>query len=278
MVGILYIVSTPIGNLKDITFRAVETLKLVDLIACEDTRHTKKLLRHFQIEKQTESIHQHNESVKSNKIIEFIKNGSNVAYLSDAGTPGISDPGSVLVSLCYKNKIQVIPIPGASAVTSSVSVSGFNESSFAFFSFLPPKKKQLHTKLTEIKNKNIMAVIFESPKRVLDLLYAIGDVFGQDHQVFIARELTKIYETLYFKDIQNHIKYFQEYHGELKGEFVVIIERVTNVNHEVSPEANKLLEELILHLPLGKAVKIVAKFFNCNKDELYKMGLSLKND
>ncbi|MEK9771044.1 MAG: 16S rRNA (cytidine(1402)-2'-O)-methyltransferase [Nitrosomonadales bacterium] len=278
MAGILFIVSTPIGNLKDITYRAIETLKAVDLIACEDTRHTKKLLHHYQIEKKTESIHQHNESAKSEKIIEIIKNGSNVAYLSDAGTPGISDPGSILVTLCHKNKIQVSPIPGVSAVTSSVSVSGFNESSFAFFSFLPPKRKQLHLKLNEIKNKNIMAVIFESPKRVLELLNAIEEVFGSAHKVFIARELTKMYESLYFEDIKNHIKYFQAHHEELKGEFVVIIEKYMSLGNEISADANKFLGELILYLPLSKAVKIVAEIFNCNKDELYKQGLDLKKN
>lgn len=222
--GTLYIVATPIGNLEDITLRALRVLKEVDLIACEDTRVTRKLLDHYNIKNTTISYFQHSKLSKIEYIIEQLKLGKNIALATDAGTPGISDPGQALIARIQNtdNSIQVIPIPGSSALTAAASVSGMIEKEFYFAGFLP-KKKGRQTKFKELYKLNVPIVIYESANRLEKALGEIREYFGEDTKVFIAREITKMFEEYWsgavdeiIKDLKNH---------NLKGEIVIVVSK-----------------------------------------------------
>lgn len=222
--GTLYIVATPIGNLEDITYRAVKTLQEVDLIACEDTRHSKILLDKYHIKTPTVSYHQHSKISKIEYLIDQLKSGKNVALITDAGTPGISDPGGVLISAAIKNNIKVVPIPGPAAVTSALSVSGMLTDSFLFLGFLPKKKgrQTLFRNLMKVSNLKLYQtiVIYESPYRLLRTLQDLQLVIG-NKEVVVCRELSKKFEEIYHGNIYQAIEYFQT--NKPKGEFVIII-------------------------------------------------------
>lgn len=215
--GNLFVVSTPIGNLGDITLRAVETLNEVDLIACEDTRHTLQLLNHFEIKKPLISYHQHSRAPKVDRIIEELLSGKNIAVVTDAGTPGISDPGEILIKAAVENEIKVIPIPGVSAAITALSVSGLDTSEFVFIGFLPHKKGR-QTKLKEIAIEKRTIILYESPYRIIRLLNELLEFVG-DREVAVCRELTKKFEEIYRGKISEVLKAVKE-----KGEFVVIVE------------------------------------------------------
>ena len=219
MPGNLYIVSTPIGNLDDITKRAINTLNLVDIILCEDTRVTKRILNHFQIKKKLFVYNDINEHRKAKGIIDLIYSGSNVALVSDAGTPCISDPGYRLVNLAQKSNIKVLTVPGACSVIAALSISGLPTDNFFFQGFLP-KKKGRHTKFSELANLNCSIVLFESPKRIIKTLHDIEKYFG-DRYIAICRELTKIYEEVILDKISNVLS--DKDNIKLKGEFIIII-------------------------------------------------------
>ena len=219
MTGSLYIVSTPIGNLDDFTIRAINTLNYVDFILCEDTRVTKKLLNHFQIKKKLFVINDVNEHRKASIYLKKINEGLNVALVSDAGTPCISDPGYRLVNLAQKNKIKVLTIPGACSITSALSIAGLPTDTFFYQGFLP-RKKGRHTKLTELSNFNTTIVLFESPKRIIKTLNDIEKYFGNRY-IGVCRELTKIYEEVILDSVSNIL--FNIDKIKLKGEFVIIV-------------------------------------------------------
>ena len=191
--GILYIVATPIGNLEDITLRAIRILKEVDLIAAEDTRQTLKLLNHFEIAKPLISYHRHNEEIKSDILIEKIKNGENIALVSDAGTPGICDPGEEVIKKAIEEGIEVIPIPGACAMVNALIASGLNTAEFNFLGFLPLNKKLRKEKLEEIKEQSKTIILYEAPHKILNTLKDLKEVIGE-RKIVLARELTKIHE------------------------------------------------------------------------------------
>jgi 16S rRNA (cytidine1402-2'-O)-methyltransferase len=214
--GILYVVGTPIGNLKDITLRALEILKSVDLIACEDTRVTSKLLARYEISKTLISYHQYSKLQKIDLLINELKNGKNIALVSDAGTPTISDPGDVLVNEAYKNNIKVISIPGVSACISAISISGFNTNEFVFLGFLP-KKKGRETMFKSLQTEKRLIIFYESPFRIKKTLNDILEKLG-DKEVFVARELTKMFEEVYRGKVSEIMDKVKE-----KGEFVVVI-------------------------------------------------------
>ena len=194
----LYLVATPIGNLEDITLRAIETLKKVDLVACEDTRTSNKLLANYGIKKKLISIHQHNEKDKTEFLINELINGKSIAYLSDAGTPAISDPGAYLVNQAIKLGIKVSPIPGSSSLVAAFSVAGIESTQFQFYGFLPNSPSKAKKSIKAIYKQPLPTIIFESPHRILKTLSLVRDIFGAKHKIFVARELTKIYETIYF--------------------------------------------------------------------------------
>ncbi len=217
--GALYAVATPIGNLEDITLRALRVLKEVDLITCEDTRVAKKLLSHFKINTPVVSYHQHSKLTKINWITAQLKTGKNIAMVTDAGTPGISDPGNILVAECVKNEIKVAPIPGASAITALASVSGINMQKFVFMVF-PPHKKGRETFFKEIANSKYPVIYYESPHRFIKNLELLSK-FAPDAGIIVGRELTKMFEEIVRGKINEILEYFKK-SDKIKGEFVII--------------------------------------------------------
>ena len=221
MPGTLYIVATPIGNLEDLTFRALRILKEVDVILAEDTRVSSKLLSHYDIDTHILSYHQHSSEEKKIEILKLLLDGKNLALITDAGTPGISDPGNELIDFIFKNApdIKIVPIPGASAITTTLSVSGFKTDKFVFIGFLPKKKR---IKLFNwLKSGATSFAFYESPKRITKSLRVLEENFGSDTHIFIARELTKMYETLYRGTIREVEEMIKE---GVKGEIVVVVE------------------------------------------------------
>jgi len=221
--GTLYIVATPIGNLSDITLRALETLKEVDLILCEDTRVTKKLLSHYDIKKPLLSYHKHSKLSKIDKIAELLGEGKNLALVSDAGTPGVSDPGNELIARLINSdkNVKIIPIPGPSSTLALLSVSGIDVSRFLFLGFLPHKKGR-KTLIEKIKENEYPVVVFESKYRLLKLL---SEFKGSDSYIVIGREMTKMFEEILRGDANEICEYFEKNPGKLKGEFVVIFSK-----------------------------------------------------
>lgn len=268
MSGKIYLVATPIGNLEDITIRALRILKEVDLIAAEDTRNTLKLLNHFEISKPLISYHRHNEEIKVDNLIEKLKNGENIAVVSDAGTPGISDPGEVIVKEAIKNKIEVIPIPGACAAINALIASGLDTKEFTFLGFLPLNKKLRKEKLDEIKNENKTIIIYEAPHKLKNTLQDLKDIL-YDRQVVLAREITKIHEEFIRGNIEEIILKSEN----LKGEMIILIEGAENITNE-NPLNNMSLEEHYNYyekkgLSKKEIIKNIAKDRGVNKNEIY---------
>lgn len=270
----LYLVATPIGNLKDITLRALEILKECDYILCEDTRYTAILLKHFEIKKPLESFHKFNEKLKENKIILDLKNGLTVALVSDAGTPGISDPGAKLVQACIQEEIQVTSIPGPCAAVVALSCSGLASDRFQFFGFLPRKAGELKTVLQEILTYPSTTVCYESPHRLLKVLEAIHQL-APERRLVVARELTKKHEELNRGTALEQINHFQS--NVLKGEIVLLISGKTDSKQEadwsqLSPEEHVSLLEKEYKLSRQEAIKMAAKIRGVPKREIYKIN------
>ena len=274
MIGKLYLVATPIGNLEDITFRAINTLKSVDLIAAEDTRHTLKLLNHFQISKPLISYHRHNEDVKSDILITKLQEGQNIAVVTDAGTPGISDPGEEIVKEAIKNKIEVIPIPGACAFVNALIASGLNTKEFAFYGFLPLNKKNRKNILEKIKKENKTVILYEAPHKLIktleDIMKNIGDI-----NCVLAKELTKIYEEF----VRNKISYILENlktKNEIKGEYIILLDLNSNEIQAENDTLNKSIEEQYeFYLSQGMSkkeiIKQIAKNEKVEKNKIYQI-------
>lgn len=271
--GTLYVVATPIGNLEDITLRAVRILGEVDLIAAEDTRHTRKLLSHLSLSKPLVSYYKDREAVRSEKIIGELLAGRDVALVSDAGTPAISDPGAVLVARCHEHFINVIAVPGPSALTAALSVAGLTQSSFTFLGFLPAKKSQRINILTAHAQDEAAIIFYESPRRVCDSLADCRAVFGE-RKVFIARELTKIHEELLTGILAEVIRTLEE-RSQIKGEFVVIV----FPDHSLQPAAPADLQELLCWyrdnsgLSMKDSVKKIARDLNLSRSLIYEKAL-----
>ncbi|HHW66108.1 MAG TPA: 16S rRNA (cytidine(1402)-2'-O)-methyltransferase [Epulopiscium sp.] len=281
MPGTLYLCATPIGNLEDITYRAVRILKEVDLIAAEDTRHTKKLLNHLEITTPLTSYHEHNKATKGPILIEKLKEGLNIALVSDAGTPGISDPGEDLVRLAHENNILVTPVPGASAVISGLIISGLSTRRFIFEGFLPTDNKGRNERLRKLSNEDRTIVLYEAPHRLLKTLEALYEALG-NRKISIVRELTKQYEEVKISTIEESIKYYQEVSP--KGEFVLVIEGLSNeaINEiEIKKWENISIDEHVrLYIDQGKtqkeALKQVAKDRGLSKREVYQIIHQIK--
>ncbi|MEK9173708.1 MAG: 16S rRNA (cytidine(1402)-2'-O)-methyltransferase [Patescibacteria group bacterium] len=221
MAGTLYIVATPIGNLGDITLRALETLKNVDLILCEDTRVTKKLLFHYEITKSTSSFHEHSDERKIASLVERLKAGESMALVTDAGTPGLSDPGNVLVAAAIEAEVVVVPIPGVSALTALVSVAGIDMREFIFLGF-PPHKKGRQTFFRGVSESSMPVMYYESPHRVMKNLELLLEL-APEKKVILGRELTKMFEEIVRGDIETIRNYFEEHPEKVKGEFTIIV-------------------------------------------------------
>ena len=270
--GSLFIVSTPIGNLEDITLRAIKTLQDVDLILAEDTRHSAKLISHFQIPKRLIAFHDHNEKNHYIKIIEKLKDGFNIALISDAGTPLINDPGFNLVRSAKQENINVVPIPGPSSPIAALSASGLPADSFTFFGFIPTKDSDRTKFLEKLKYFSGTSIFFESPSRILKTITLVKEIFGSKRNICLAKEISKIHETIITGDINEIMHYLEESPDHQKGEFVVLIE---GLNNKEIDEKLVLLNEIIPHLlkemSASKAAKLAAKITSLDKDTCYKV-------
>ena len=276
MSGILYIVATPIGNLSDITIRAVEILKKVDAVLAEDTRHTKKLFDHYEIDSPLIAFHEHNENEKVDYILAQIGSGKSLALVSDAGTPLISDPGYNLVLEAKKNGITVVPIPGPSAVIAALSSSGIESNNFTFFGFLPSKQSARLRLLKTKKSLNETIVFYESPKRILAALMDMLEVFGEKRQVCLAKEITKSFETILNDNLVNLIEYLTSDSSHQKGEFVIIISPVNKVDlDEAQVQLEKILPILCAEMGASQAAKLAAKITGIDKKHCYKRAINL---
>ena len=275
MTSTLYIVSTPIGNLEDITLRALNILKEVDLIACEDTRTSNKLLSRYQIQKPLTSYHEHNEIEKAEELLSLLQEGKSVALITDAGTPGVSDPGFRIVKLASENGIQVVPIPGASAAIAALSISGLPTSSFTFLGFPPRQNKKLSEFVERIKDRPETLIFYESPKRIVKTLEVMSEILG-GRNISISREITKMYEETLrgsFSDIIDDLKSRET----IKGEFVLLVEGNSQDNQKFDSET---LDEVLLYLKkeghsLKDAVREVAADSGISKSKVYKKALQL---
>jgi len=274
--GTLYIVATPIGNLADISQRALDILTSVDIIACEDTRHTKKLLSAYTISNRTLSLHDHNERQKQEYVASLLKEGKNIALVSDAGTPLISDPGFHLVRHCRELGIAVSPIPGACAAISALSVAGLPTDRFTFEGFLPSKSGARKAVLSNIENESRTMVFYDAPRRAIDTVADIVEVLGGERSVVIARELTKTFETIYADSAENILAWLSQDPNQLKGEMVLIIEGAKVDSNAIPPQAIATLKLLLAEMKPKKACAIAAEIYGLKKNALYEIALSLK--
>ena len=275
MLGKLYLVATPIGNLEDITFRAIKVLKDVDLIAAEDTRHTLKLLNHYEINKPLFSYHRHNEDAKSDVLISKLLDGQNVAIVTDAGTPGISDPGEEIVKEAIENNIEVVPIPGACALINALIASGLNTKEFAFYGFLPLNKKNRNSVFDRIKKEDKTVILYEAPHKLIKTLEDILEIVG-DVSCVLAKELTKIHEEFIRNNISDIIK---ELNGKdsIKGEYIILLDLTNNTNNDVEDDVieKSIEEQYEFYKNQGMLkkdiIKQIAKNKNVHKNEIYKL-------
>ncbi len=274
--GTLYIVATPIGNLEDMTFRAVRVLREVDLIAAEDTRHSRKLLTHFGISKPLTSYFDHNKNVKGSVILDKLKDGLSVALVSDAGTPCISDPGYQLVRDAVSIGVAVVPIPGACAAVAALSVSGLPTDSFAFEGFLPNRQGKRREKLAVLKDEKRLLVLYEAPTRLLATLADIREIFG-DRDMVVAREISKIYEELLRGQVSEILDALQE--RQVKGEIVLLIAPATEVSSVREDLVTELLQRYLFSegISVKDAVRKVALETGVARGTVYDEALRLKN-
>ena len=267
----LYVVATPIGNLEDITYRAVRVLKEVDLIACEDTRQTRKLLDHYGIDRPMVSYHEHNENERAQELLEKLKRGATIAQVSDAGMPGVSDPGYRVVKVAIEQGIQVVPIPGASAVIAALAASGLATNVFEFRGFLPAKAGQRRTVLEQIRSHQQTVIFYEAPHRIIESLEDLVRVLGPQRRVVIARELTKMHEEFIRGKAQEVLE--GACGRELKGEITLLIGKAeTGGSSAIEKDLRARLEEIMREQKLDEktALKVLAKETGQSKSEVYR--------
>ncbi|MEH2367164.1 16S rRNA (cytidine(1402)-2'-O)-methyltransferase [Nostoc sp.] len=273
--GTLYVVGTPIGNLEDITFRAVRILQTVDIIAAEDTRHTGKLLQHFQVKTPQVSYHEHNRTSRIPELLEHLVNNKAIALVSDAGMPGISDPGYELVKACIEAGIPVVPIPGASAAITALSASGLPTNRFIFEGFLPAKTQQRQEHLESLQTESRTLIFYESPHRLRDTLQDLALVWGSDRQIVLGRELTKLYEEFWRGTIAEAIAYYTQ--REPQGEYTLVVAGIPASQPQLTEEELKAeLKQLISQgISRSQASRQLAKFTSLPRRQLYQLALSI---
>ena len=271
----LYLVSTPIGNLKDITFRAIETLKKSDFILCEDTRVSKNLLNKYEIKTKLISNHKFNEKKNLIKIIDYLNSGKSISLISDAGTPSISDPGSILVNECIKNSIKIIPIPGPSAVATAVSISGFSNQ-FLFYGFFPEKKKQLVSELKKLSQFENTLVFFVSPRKINKIIPELKENFS-GRKIVVCREITKYYEEFIRKNVDD----LELFDTQLKGELTLVISETKNdkKTSQILSESDMInIKKMIKKFSIKEITNIISQNKNISKKQIYNYCLKLKNE
>jgi 16S rRNA (cytidine1402-2'-O)-methyltransferase len=274
--GTLYIVATPIGNLTDISQRALDVLTHVDIIACEDTRHTQRLLSTYSIKNKTLSLHDHNERQRQDYVATLLQEGKSIALVSDAGTPLISDPGFHLVRHCRELNLPVSPIPGACAAIAALSVAGLPTDRFSFEGFLPSKSGARQSTLANLLEEPRTMVFYDAPRRAIDTVEDIVKVLGGERQVVISRELTKTFETIHSDSAENLLAWLKEDPNQLKGEMVLIIEGNKIDPNAIPAKAIDTLKLLLEEMKPKKACAITAEIYGVKKNALYEIALSLK--
>jgi 16S rRNA (cytidine1402-2'-O)-methyltransferase len=275
--GTLYGVATPIGNLGDMVPRAVEILQSVKVIACEDTRHSKKLLDHFRIDTPLMAYHDHSDKKSSHKILGQLSAGNNIALISDAGTPLISDPGYRLVLAARQQGISVIPVPGACAAIAALSVAGLPTDRFRFIGFLPAKSTQRKKVLEELSAVPETMVFYEAPHRILETLRDSVEVFGPEHSGFIARELSKTFETYLHGTLAELVEIVEADSNQQRGEIVLVLAGREESESTVTVDGERVLRLLLAELPTAKAAALTAKITGGDKKQFYQMALALKD-
>ena len=272
MPGQLNIVSTPIGNLRDITFRAIEVLKSVDLILAEDTRVAKKLLNHYAIENKIASFNLINENQKTKTLIKKLKEGKNIALIADAGTPLISDPGYLLIRSAREESIQVIPVPGCSAAIAALTASGIASDKFTFYGFLPKTKVKRAKELRKLTNRSETLIFYESVHRIVNTIESMKEIFGENRNAVLCKEITKLYESFLGSNLLEISNYLSTNPDRLKGEFTIIVQgkRNTSIDYE---KIDFILSLLTLELSLKSSIKICAKITGYSKKIIYTHAL-----
>ena len=268
----LYIVATPIGNLEDITLRALRVLREADLIACEDTRHTQKLLNHFEIKTPTQSYHQHNEVARAHELVDRIANGARIALVTDAGTPGISDPGARVIRAAIERGLQVVTIPGASAIISALVASGLPTESFRFAGFLPARSGERRSVLESLREVRETLIFYEAPHRIVEMLNDLGAIFGPKRHIVLTRELTKVHEEFLRGSVEDVARQLDQ-RPSIKGEMTLIVAGKSETETD-SPRSNltKRMRELLSSETLDEktALKQAAKEFGMSRSEAYR--------
>lgn len=274
----LYVVATPIGNLRDITLRALDVLAGVDVVAAEDTRNTSHLLKHHGIyAKQLIAVHQHNERGAAEKLVSLLLSGQSVAFVSDAGTPAVSDPGALLVQAVQSAGVRVIPIPGASAVVAALSSSGLAAPHFLFYGFLPNKSAARRTVMQGLSSHSYTLVFYEAPHRIVECIADLHAVLGGERTIVLAREITKLFETLHACKLSEAEAWLQSDANQQRGEFVVLVSGAQPEEEGLSAETLSTLKVLLEELPLKQAAQLAAKITGANRSELYQHALALKS-
>ncbi|MHB1140684.1 MAG: 16S rRNA (cytidine(1402)-2'-O)-methyltransferase [Sulfuricaulis sp.] len=277
--GTLYVVATPIGNLEDMTPRAVRVLSEADLIAAEDTRHSGRLLRHFGIGARAEAIHEHNERSQVPRLVEILKGGKSIAFITDAGTPLVSDPGFHLVRAARQAGIRVVPVPGACAAIAALSAAGLPSDRFVFEGFPPAKSAARRAVFEKLREESRTLIFYESPHRILESLKDMSEVFGPGREAVLARELTKQFETLRAGGLGELLDWVGRDADQQLGEFVILIHGLPRAEREVIDEAaGRVLEILLEELPVSQAAALAAKITGLKKNMLYEYALTLKKD
>lgn len=273
----LYVVATPIGNLSDISLRALDILAKVDVVAAEHIQNSRHLLAAHSITAKLISLHQHNETAITDKILTLLDSGKRIALVTDAGTPGISDPGAILVKRVREHGYPVIPVPGANAAVCALSAAGITHPHFLFFGFLPTKTGLRKRELTALKSQHCTLIFYEAPHRILECVTDMIDVFGTQRQLTLARELTKLFETIHGGTLGDTLAWLQADVHQQKGEFVLLLSGAEIPDKsEVSEQARHTLTCLLDELPLKQAVKLATQITGENKNTLYQWALDLK--
>ncbi len=274
----LYVIATPIGNIGDISLRALHILGMADLVACEDTRTSKALLSCYGLSTELVSAHKHNEREAADYLIARLKRGERIALVSDAGTPAVSDPGARIVDAVREAGLNVVPIPGSSAAITALSASGLLDDHFLFYGFLPTKNAQRKDVLKTLTETRATLIFYEAPHRIEETLSALADIFQPARRIVIARELTKLFEEIHRCTMSDVIDWFKSDPNHRKGEFVLLVEGAQPVSSDLNTESQRVLSILMQELPVSTAASLAAKITGDKKNRLYELALQLKQD
>ena len=274
----LYVIATPIGNIGDISLRALHILGMADLVACEDTRTSKALLSCYGLSTELVSAHKHNEREAADYLIARLKRGERIALVSDAGTPAVSDPGARIVDAVREAGLNVVPIPGSSAAITALSASGLLDDHFLFYGFLPTKNAQRKDVLKTLTETRATLIFYEAPHRIEETLSALADIFQPARRIVIARELTKLFEEIHRCTMSDVMDWFKSDPNHRKGEFVLLVEGAQPVSSDLNTESQRVLSILMQELPVSTAASLAAKITGDKKNRLYELALQLKQD